>query len=510
MNLIIQKVLDKSGKNISSKRLRFLTKDDIEWIEKRTSFLPQEINVTLRIKCIMNGISSIPLCACGKHVTLKPADFHRTCGSTKCFITDETIEKRRITNLQRYGVDNPMMSKDIQEKSRKTCLEKYGKETVFQSDLVKEKIKTTVKIRYGVESISQLSEIKTKKIETFRQNKTKFDERIRERYIIKYKQLLDTWNKTQSIQAISDQFDISFHHVYKILGKLGVIFDSHTTSSVEKSIHSMLNTFDVRYITNDRTVIKPKELDIYFPSHNLGIEINGVYWHNDTKKDKNHMLKKTDKCLEKNVRLLHFFDVEIMSKPKIVESIIRNALGIISNKIYARKCKIVEITSKEAKEFCDENHISGGVYSKINKALKYDGKIVSVLCVSKSRFEKNTLEVIRFCSLLNTNVVGGLSKLLSSFEQDLISYVDLRFHTGNGYQKAGFVYKSTTPPNYYYVHKKGSVLESRMKYQKHKLKHLSSYSEDKTESQIMMDEGYFRVYDCGNKKYGWKKSTHID
>jgi hypothetical protein len=57
------------------------------------------------------------------------------------------------------------------------------------------------------------------------------------------------------------------------------------------------------------------------------------------------------------------------------------------------------------------------------------------------------------------------------------------------------------PPNYWYFRRGTNVLESRMKYQKHRLKKFESFDENKTEWDIMLDEGFDRVWDCGNAVY---------
>jgi hypothetical protein len=44
-------------------------------------------------------------------------------------------------------------------------------------------------------------------------------------------------------------------------------------------------------------------------------------------------------------------------------------------------------------------------------------------------------------------------------------------------------------------------MHSRLKFQKHKLKHLDNYNINKSESTIMTENGYFRVFDAGNAKF---------
>lgn len=107
--------------------------------------------------------------------------------------------------------------------------------------------------------------------------------------------------------------------------------------------------------------------------------------------------------------------------------------------------------------------------------------------------------------LKNTCVVGGPSKLFSNFIKDqnvksLITFADLRYGSGNGYSHF-MTELSSTPPNYFYFHKNSNKLYSRNTFQKHKLKEFNSYSEEKTEWEIMRAEGYDRIWDCGNAKF---------
>lgn len=44
---------------------------------------------------------------------------------------------------------------------------------------------------------------------------------------------------------------------------------------------------------------------------------------------------------------------------------------------------------------------------------------------------------------------------------------------------------------------------NRISFQKSKLKNMKSYSPEKTESEIMYEEGFLKVYDCGTIKVGY-------
>jgi len=78
------------------------------------------------------------------------------------FGNSEIKEKSKKTCLDKYGVENPLQNKEIKEKSKNTCLKKYGTEFAFQNENVKEKIKQSNLEKYGVECTFESSEIKEK------------------------------------------------------------------------------------------------------------------------------------------------------------------------------------------------------------------------------------------------------------------------------------------------------------------------------------------------------------
>lgn len=52
-------------------------------------------------------------------------------------------------------------------------------------------------------------------------------------------------------------------------------------STGEKSVHNFVKSLGYKTIANDRTIIRPLELDIVIPELNIAIEFNGMYWHSE-------------------------------------------------------------------------------------------------------------------------------------------------------------------------------------------------------------------------------------
>lgn len=255
------------------------------------------------------------------------------------------------------------------------------------------------------------------------------------------------------------------------------------------------------------------EIDIFIPEFNVGIEYHGVLWHSfginyprnaDTERtNKTKHINKYLACRENNIKLLQIFCSEWEQKNDIIKSMIRSKLGQINERIYARECVVREIDKDIKAKFLNENHIQGNCQSFKNIGLFYKNNIVAVMTFSnRLQKNKNIIELSRFAVKQNYTVVGGFSKLLKNFNTDkhIISYCDLRFSSGNVYDKAGFKLARRSPPNYFYT-QDCKLLESRHKYQKQKLKKYDNYSDDKTETQIMYENGFRKIYDAGNLVY---------
>ena len=124
-----------------------------------------------------------------------------------------------------------------------------------------------------------------------------------------------------------------------------------SVSSQETEINDFLLELGLEPIQSSMSIIPPYQLDIYIPSHNIAIEFNGLYWHNELKVDKNYHLNKTNLCEEKGVQLIHIFEDEWLNKKEIVKSRLKQILGLNVNTVYGRKCVIREVSTTDSKLF---------------------------------------------------------------------------------------------------------------------------------------------------------------
>ncbi len=277
----------------------------------------------------------------------------------------------------------------------------------------------------------------------------------------------------------------------------------------EEIFHYLKNiTNDTIDITRrNREIIKPLELDIYIPEKKLAIEFNGLIWHSEKfNEDKYSHLYKTNLCNEKGIRLVHIFEDEWLYKQNIVKSRLKSIMGLIENKIFARKCKFKKVNPSKAMDFYDKNHLQGKCKGKYHYGLYYNDELVSLMTFGKIRqqrkFHENyddKWELLRFANKLDTAVVGGASKLLKHFinevrPKEIISYADKRWSDGNLYKQLGFEHIHDSKPNYFYT--TGRKRENRFKYRKSELIK-QGFEIDKSEHEIMLEQNIYRIYDCG-------------
>ena len=282
-------------------------------------------------------------------------------------------------------------------------------------------------------------------------------------------------------------------------------------SQGENELFAFIQTMCPDAVQSYRETYHSKELDIYIPSKNIGIEFNGLYWHSESVLTANNKSPTSD--FEKfkyfnarGIRLISIFEDEWSSQTAIVKSRLQNLLGKTATKLYARNCTVALIPSKAASAFCNATHIMGAGRSNIRYGLYHNSLLVSVMTFSKNNLSRkitNTWEINRFSSALDMNIVGGASKLFTAFIRDqnpksIISYADNRWSNGNLYKALGFKQTKTGSPNYWYVQPNIGRI--------HRFNLRKTVNDDQslTEYENRLAQGYNRIWDCGSTKWEWQ------
>lgn len=425
--------------------------------------------------------------------------------------SESVKDKVKRTNNERYGTDYYTQTDDFKLKVKKTCNNKYGTDYYVQSNEFKEKSKKTNIKHFNVDNPHKSKEVILKAIQTIHNKQSKFE---KDNNCTSISTLIDLYG--QGFLNIKDELTILHLGKYTFISNNDIpriveYSSKHNLSRrsyQENQIYKYVKSLCSDAINNSRKVISPYELDIFIPSKNVAIEYNGNYWHSSNIKncDKYGHLHKTELCQLQNIRLIHIFEWEWANRQEICKSIISSALGIYKQKIYARKCIVKEVSSKDAKQFLEENHIQGSINSSHNYGLYYNNELVQLICIGKSRFKKDEYELLRMCTKLYTQVIGGFSKLMKHQPYNIVySYIDRSKFTGFSYDNIGFEIINITDPSYTYY--KNNIKLNRISAQKHKLSKLlgESFDSTKTEIENMTNAGWLQVYDCGNIKVKYTK-----
>ena len=326
-----------------------------------------------------------------------------------------------------------------------------------------------------------------------------------------FEKYLKTFSKKPSVKLLSTVLDTGYSTLIQKIHKYeleNIVDICSNTSEKEKELYDYIRSIHNGEIyTNTRDIIKPLELDIYIPEKRVALEFNGTYWHSSYLKDKNYHKNKTLKCLEKNIRLIHIFEYE-MNIPEKRDKIFRLLKHILTNSArvkYARDLDIRKVDLNEEREFLNKYHLQNYAASSLALGLYDKNELIFIGTFGKSRFNKNINELIRLCSKDNINVVGGLGKVLNTafktMGNNIITYCDISKFSGESYTKNGFTFEKYTEPNYVWVNINNNEVLTRYQTQKSKLIDKGIGTDEDTEDEIMLNNGYYKVYDSGNAKF---------
>lgn len=284
--------------------------------------------------------------------------------------------------------------------------------------------------------------------------------------------------------------------------KYGCYLCGRTVSFKENDLFEFVKRMHPDAKQRNRSLIKPKELDIIIPSKRIAIEYNGLYWHTTRKLSPDYHKTKSDLCKEKGIRLIHIWEDDWKEKQDVVKSFLAATLTTIPT-VYGRETRLKEISKSVAKTFLERNHIQGSTRNTLSTGLFHEDSLVSVCSFTRG---KEHWELVRHACKKNIRVLGALGKHTKNFLKThtnikLISFCDLSMFTGTSYEAAGFKLDKALPPDYKYVikNKRKHKFNFRRKYLPKFLG--EEFKPELSEVQNMELNGYYRVFDCGKARY---------
>lgn len=398
-------------------------------------------------------------------------------------------EKATNTCLERYGVDNPMKCDKFKMKSKETCLMKYGSEYYFSSEEAlsrrkefSEKRKTTNTTEYGYPYATQNPDVKKRLSET-----------VMREYGVPWSCLREEAHHRKLESNESMKFA-------KLLEDRGIEYS--------KEFRIEDRTFDFK-VGNTLIEINPSI------THNINYN---PFNRNGSKKnlvsDKLYHKKKSELASRNGFHCIHVWDWDNI---EIIADMVSE-----KKKLYARECTISEVDKKSADEFLIENHIQGTCRGqKIRIGLYSEGELIELMTFGKPRYNKSfQWELLRLCTRRRYYVVGGAERIfkrfISSYDpESVISYCDMSKFSGDVYNRLGMTRISGREPSMHW-----SSTDGNIHYTNNILNNLgadkligTSYGKGTSNKNIMLENGFVQVYDCGQAGFAYNrysdKSNHI-
>ena len=302
----------------------------------------------------------------------------------------------------------------------------------------------------------------------------------------------------------------------------GCLDVAHNGSKEELEIKEFISRVVGGEATKEK-ILNGKEIDIYYPSLNLGIEYNGSKFHATLGAafENKHKLYHQDKFLlakEKEIHLINIFDVDWANNQDKVKMYLRS-LVVPQKRLFARKCEVKEISRELAVNFTDEYHIQGSVsrLMKINYGLFFNDELYAVMSFGKLRLSKTDdgqYELHRYCVKDGYTILGGAEKLLKHFEKDyspkyIRSYSDNDYFKGGIYERLGFENAGQCTPRYYWflngveLRREACQLKRLKEDYPELLQEAYVKEAPNKEDYVMLKLGACKVYRSGNTK--WEK-----
>lgn len=413
------------------------------------------------------------------------------------------LDKSKKIISEKYGSVSFFGTEEFKNKKKKFFLDKYGVDSPMKSKLIVDKLKNTIRKKHLIKLIPDLEKNDLLLLDSYTTNKD------------------SNTSKSYNFKCLK------CHNIFSSTllgsGKIPICrkcFPIEKNSQLEQIMKDFMNQNQINFINNNRKILDGLEIDIFLPEFNLGFEINGNYYHSEKNgnKSKNYHLNKVEIAKEKNIKLIQIFEDELLQKKDIVFSRVLNLVGK-SKKIFARNCVIKTVDKKTSNTFLETNHIQGGCVDKFRFGLYHKDVLVSIMTFGNKRKVLGNkkvdgeFELIRFCNILDTTVVGGFSKLFNYFikkykPNKIETFADIRWSglipEKTIYNKVGFNFIKNTSPNYWYINEKKFIhRHHRFKFRKDVLVK-EGFDKNKTEWEIMQTKGYDRIWDCGSMKFEYK------
>ena len=225
---------------------------------------------------------------------------------------------------------------------------------------------------------------------------------------------------------------------------------------------------------------------LFIPQHQLYLHLIDLQIFQEKKLPNNYFQTLSDLYNAQNQRIIHLWEDIYVAKTDLVESRILVMLGKFT-RLHARHCFVERIDKPVADNFLEANHLQGSVKAKFKYGLflkpsyierflgsvvrentengiqSLEPKLIATATFSGGRTMKmgervgtRSFELIRFATMQDHVVVGGMNKLMKIFIEehqpdDIMSYADRDWSDGRSYDKLGFTKIENSLPQFFHL-----------------------------------------------------------
>ena len=242
----------------------------------------------------------------------------------------------------------------------------------------------------------------------------------------------------------------------------------------KQEIHKLLEINKIAFeIVQNQSVF---EL-LFIPEHQLFLHLIDLQSFQNNVLRNNYFQEFSDKINAQNQRIIHLWEDVYLSKTELVNARILAIMGVFT-RLHGRHCFVKRIDKPSADNFLKINHLQDSVKAKSKYGLflkpqyveRFSGTVeggadflIAVATFSGARTMKigeragkRSYELIRFASLKDYVVVGGMDKLLKAFSEehqpdDIMSYADRDWSDGRSYDKLGFSKIENSSPQTFFI-----------------------------------------------------------
>lgn len=290
------------------------------------------------------------------------------------------------------------------------------------------------------------------------------------------------------------------------------------TSGPEKEIAKFLKSLGATVEQQVPVTYKGKDylLDIVLPEQKIAVEYNGIFFHSTRFKLSPGFHKDKSEAAETlGLRLIHIFEDDWKHRKNAVEHLLRYTVGCLPTEM-ARKLTATDVSDNEAKAFYKLYHIQGTAVApqQVHLGLYKQDRLLGVMSFTRRSsgrrlLDERSWELVRFAS--SVRIQGGAGKLFKEFlrrykPEEVISFSWTHLFDGGVYNRLGFSLDKVLPPDYTYVDPNRCRRLHKAGFQRSRLaaRFPGVFDPELSERENCELLGYYRIYDCGKKRWIWR------